>query len=93
MIVELYDPDEIILFGSYAKENETISSDMDFLIIKQSLVPRYYRGLEIREHLKKYPLNFDLLFYTPTELLEAKRKKYSFIQSILVSGKSLYKRQ
>lgn len=92
VIVELYDPDEILLFGSYAKEKATLDSDIDLLIIKETSLPRHNRGWEVVEFLKRYPQKFDLLFYTPLEVLEAKQKPYSFIQSILISGTFVYKK-
>jgi predicted nucleotidyltransferase len=37
IIVSLASPDQIILFGSYARGNNTEKSDIDLLIIKQGL--------------------------------------------------------
>lgn len=92
VIIELYDPDEIILFGSYAKGDENLHSDIDLLIIKSTPLLRQNRGLDIILHLKRYPQKFDLLFYTPLEILEKKQASYSFINSILISGISMHKK-
>jgi len=37
IIVSLASPDQIILFGSYARGNNTEKSDIDLLIVKKSL--------------------------------------------------------
>ncbi|MDR1286868.1 MAG: nucleotidyltransferase domain-containing protein, partial [Treponema sp.] len=37
MIVSLASPDQIILFGSYARGDNTEKSDIDLLIIKKNL--------------------------------------------------------
>ena len=92
VILELYDPEEIILFGSYAKGDENLQSDIDLLIIKQTPLLRQHRGLDIVSHLKRFPQKFDLLFYTPSEILEKKQAPYSFINSILISGISVHKK-
>lgn len=91
VIVQLYAPDEIILFGSHAKGKETDLSDIDLLIIKPSFLPREKRGVEVKDYLKKYSKKFDLLFYTPREISEMEREPFSFIKSILNSGISIYK--
>lgn len=91
-IVEFYDPDEIILFGSYARQSQTFRSDIDLLIIKDSVLRQPYRGLEILDHLKRYPISFDVIFRTPDELENAIKVGDSFINLILKMGRSLYKR-
>ena len=87
-----YDPDKIILFGSVAKNMTDRSSDIDLLIIKQTVVPQRFRGVEVVEHLEKFPVKFDLLFYTPRELEDAQRHPYSFISSILKKSEILYEK-
>lgn len=91
-IVELYGPDKIMLFGSHAKNCDGPESDIDLLIIKDTDIPRIYRGLEVVSALKRYPIKFDLLFYTNPEVAAALAKKYSFLYSILKSGTILYQR-
>lgn len=92
IIVDYYDPDQIILFGSYAKNKQTLQSDIDLLIVKETTLPRFYRGGEISNYLHRYPVKFDLLFYTPGELEQKMALKYSFIDSILKNGILLYKK-
>ncbi len=36
IIVDLYDPDKIMLFGSCAKGSATLDSDIDLLIVKDT---------------------------------------------------------
>ena len=90
IIVKHYDPDKIILFGSYAKGKETLNSDIDLLIVKDVDLPRNYRGLDLIDYLSKYPVIFDLLFYTHSEIEQAMAIQYSFIRSILETGVFLY---
>jgi predicted nucleotidyltransferase len=50
-IISNYNPDKIILFGSYANGNYNEDSDLDLIIIKNSELPRHKRGLELRRWL------------------------------------------
>lgn len=90
VIVELYAPEQIILFGSCAMGNPTLHSDVDLLIIKQSHLPRLYRGLEVIEHLQRYPIKFDLLFYTPDEVQAGLAVEHSFMNTVHRSGVVIY---
>ena len=46
-----YNPDSIILFGSYAFGTPNSDSDLDLLIIKQTSLPKHLRASEVRKHL------------------------------------------
>jgi predicted nucleotidyltransferase len=50
-IIDNYDPEKIVLFGSYAYGHPTEDSDLDLLVVKNSDLPRYKRAREIRRHL------------------------------------------
>ncbi len=88
-----YSPDKIILFGSYAKGNPDVTSDLDLLIIKDSALPRYKRGLEVRRLLFGSMIPIDLLVYTPREIEEQKNRKYSIVHEVLNTGKVIYERK
>ena len=92
IIVDLYDPDTIILFGSYVKGTDNVTSDIDLLIVKDTDIPRYYRGIEVLEALSRYPIRFDLLFYTNDEVKAGLAREFSFIHSIVGKGKYIYEK-
>ncbi len=58
---ELEDICYIILFGSYARGEERVTSDMDILAITQSEVPREKRG-DLCSRFDE--ADMDLIFYT-----------------------------
>jgi predicted nucleotidyltransferase len=87
-----YDPDKIILFGSYATGNPNEDSDLDLFIIKDSELPRPQRTVQVRKMLYGSMVPIDLIVYTPKEIAEAKEDKYSFVYEVLNSGKTVYER-
>jgi predicted nucleotidyltransferase len=88
-----YDPDKIILFGSYANGIPDEHSDLDLLIIKNSQKTRPERGIEVRRLLSGALIPMDILVYTDQEIKESSNNRYSFIYHALKSGKTLYERQ
>lgn len=91
-IVKNYNPDKVILFGSYAQGTATEKSDVDFLIVKDSPLPRHQRGGEVRRHLYGTLVPMDILVYTNAELEEFQDVKSSFINTVMKTGKVLYAR-
>ncbi|MBK6608675.1 MAG: nucleotidyltransferase domain-containing protein [Leptospiraceae bacterium] len=87
-----YFPEKIILFGSYAKGNPELSSDLDLFIIKDSALPRYKRSIEVRRLLFGSMIPIDLLIYTPKEIENQKDRKYSFVREVLNTGRVVYER-
>ena len=92
-ILEVTQPDKIILFGSYARGNATESSDIDILIIQPSDLPRYKRATPIRLALLGLFPSKDIVVYTPEEVEEWKSASTSFIASVLREGRVLYERK
>lgn len=92
-IVNNYDPEKILLFGSYAKGNADIDSDLDLIIIKNTKTPKHKRGREIRKYLYGSLLPIDLKVYTPDEFENEINSNYSFLNSVIKDIKSLYERK
>jgi predicted nucleotidyltransferase len=89
-IVENYKPEKVILFGSYAYGAPSEDSDLDLLIIKDSSLPRYKRGIEVRKYLRGLKVAIDLIVYTQEEIDRWKEVKTAFITSVMEKGKVLY---
>ncbi len=92
-IISNYDPEKIILFGSYARENFNDDSDLDLIIIKNSKLPRHKRGLEVRRLFYGLTIPMDLKIYTPIEYDQELQNKYSFLFSVMKESKILYERK
>ena len=89
-IVENFKPEKVILFGSYAHGNPTEDSDLDLLIVKDSNLPRYKRGREVRRYLRGLKIAIDLVVYTKDEIQKWSNVKTSFITTVMEEGKVLY---
>ena len=91
-IVFGYNPEKIILFGSYASGNPNENSDLDLFVIKETDVPRPERTMQVRKMIYASMVPVDLIVYTPNEIEESKNNKYSFVYAVLNTGKTLYER-
>ena len=91
-IAHKFNPDKIILFGSYARGISDDGSDLDLLIIQETDLPMHKRGLDIRLSLIGTMIPIDVLVYTKTEFDEEKKKRYSFINSAIRNSKIVYER-
>ena len=91
-IVEGYEPDRIILFGSYAYGEPTAESDLDLLIIKRDAeAKRAERSIAVWKHLWSENLPpVDILIRTPAELEKAADIAYSVETIALRQGRVLY---
>lgn len=87
-----YNPDKIILFGSYATGNPNEDSDLDLFIIKDTDLPRPQRTVQVRKMLYGSMIPIDLIVFTPKEIDESKKNKFSFVYEVLITGKTLYER-
>ena len=91
---QAYDPERIILFGSYAYGTPTRDSDMDILIVKKTSVPFYRRLTEVRRLVSpaRRGIPFDPMVMTPKELTQRLANGDQFFQEIIARGQTLYSR-
>ena len=62
-----FNPEKIILFGSYAHGTATEESDVDLLVVAQTHLPQRARFKAIRQLLADFPAAFDVYLKTPEE--------------------------
>ena len=91
-IATKFNPDKIILFGSYANGTQKEDSDLDLLIIQDTDLPIQKRGYEIRMSLIGLMIPFDIVIYTESEFKQEKEKSSSFLNSAMKNSKLLYER-
>ena len=92
LIVQCCDPEAVLLFGSYAKGQDNLDSDLDILVIGDFLEAPRLRGHEAQGLLQRYPIRIDLHLVTPEEVAIESRKPYGFLSSVLASSRIIYKK-
>ena len=91
-IVDRFQPEKIILFGSYARGEATENSDIDLLIIAKTDLPTPKRSAPIYSFLRNYPFSKDILVYTPEESEEYRDLPAALMRRALREGIILYER-
>ena len=91
-IVIGYHPEKIILFGSCARSAQTVKSDIDLVIIKETDDRFVDRLKKIATVVKTWEAA-DFLVYTPQEWNEALSKEHYFIMEIAHTGRVLYEKK
>lgn len=92
-IVREYQPDKIILFGSWAWGTPGPDSDVDLLIVKKSEKRRIDRERDVGRILSGCLFPADVLVYTPEELEASINQNHNlFIEDIVRNGTMLYSR-
>lgn len=92
-IVECFDPERIVLFGSRATGSSRTDSDVDLLVVMDTNRPPIQRAIEVKRACRPRFVSMDVLVKTPEEM-EARLERGSFfLRLILEQGKVLYERQ
>jgi predicted nucleotidyltransferase len=90
-IVEKFAPEKIILFGSYARGNPTVESDVDLLVIVDTNKSTWKLSSEISLALDHtFPL--DIIVKTHQQIKQRLENGDFFIEDILNHGKIIYER-
>jgi len=92
-LVEGYDPDRIILFGSHTMGRAREGSDVDLLIVKETDKRPIDRRIEVESLLCDRQIPLDLLVYTPRELRDLYMMGSPFVEEVVESGRVLYMRK
>lgn len=92
-LVEAYDPDRIILFGSTATGDTSRDSDIDLLIVKETDRRPIDRRIEVERLLADRAMPIDLLVYTPRELRQLYAAGSPFVEDVVAHGRVLYMRK
>ncbi len=88
-IIDKYKPQKIILFGSTARKDTGIMSDLDLLIIKETS-ERFVDRIVNLFKLTKPKCAVDMLIYTPGEITKMMEEENPFIKAVFNEGKVIY---
>jgi predicted nucleotidyltransferase len=87
--LQRYQPQRVILFGSAARGEADADSDLDVLVIKDTLEP-FVQRLEAMAKLCPPGVHADILVYTPDELQRMVEDGNPFILRALEEGRVIY---
>ena len=93
LIVESFDPEKVILFGSHARGEAGAHSDLDLLVVIRTDATQFRRGNPIRRAIaERFVLPVDVIVRSPEHLAEHGRNPKSALYKVLAEGEVLYER-
>ncbi len=84
-----YKIQKMLLFGSRAREDHKLTSDVDIIVISQS-----FKNIPFRQRPNYFldawtlPIDFEVLCYTPEEFLR-KKKEFGIVKQATKDGKEI----
>lgn len=94
LIGERFQPEKVILFGSYARGQAHDHSDLDLLIVMETLPPRGQRSAPILTMLAEtYTEPIDIVVRSVQAIQQWGQIPGSFVHRVLTEGMVLYDRQ
>jgi predicted nucleotidyltransferase len=92
-IVEHFDPEKVILFGSQSTGIARTDSDVDLLVIMDTNESSIQRAIEVKKVCRPRFVSMDVLVKTPEEVESTLERGNFFLDQILDQGRVLYERQ
>ena len=92
-IIKRFNPEKIILFGSYAYGKPTMDSDIDLMIVMDTDEKPHKRAVLIRMALKDIGIPKDIIVKTPQEFERFKDIVGTVIYPVAHKGKLLYEKR
>ncbi len=93
IILQHCEPNEIILFDSYAKGYDLLDSDLDILVIGDFRQSKFIRNLELNELLNQFPISIDLHLLTLEEFELECQKPFSCLNTLRFKSIPLYRKK
>jgi len=81
-----FNPQKIIVFGSYAWGKPTEDSDIDIFLIMESNLRRDERARQVQKIFSQRTFPLDVIVYTPEEVEQSLKRGNPFIREILNQG-------
>lgn len=91
-IAKQFDPERIILFGSYAYGRPNPYSDVDLLVVMNTADRPRLKQIEIARSLSPHPFGLDIIVRTPDQIAERVAQGDYFLREIISRGQVLYER-
>ncbi len=91
-IVEAFNPEKVILFGSRAAGTPRADSDVDLLVIMDAQTSPIQRAVAVKRVCRPRFVAMDVLVKTPEEMTTQLRQGNSILRQIIAEGRVLYER-
>ena len=92
IIVEKFNPDEVILFGSHAYGKPKAWSDVDLLVVMETPKGEFKTIMEISDSLPPLPFSVDIIARSRATIDKRRNSGDFFLREITSKGKVLYAR-
>jgi predicted nucleotidyltransferase len=92
LIVRACDPEEVVLFGSWAKGTADVASDVDLVVIGDFAASWWLRERELRDELSAFPISVDLHLLTRGELAVEAARPRTYLNTLRQTSRCLYRR-
>ena len=91
-IVRAYEPQRIIVFGSFVRGDTHEGSDLDLIVVKETDERFFGRIGRVRDACADVPVDVQPLVYTPAELEDMLAQGNSFLETALSEGVVAYEK-
>ena len=92
-LIDRYNPERIILFGSRVAGQHDKASDIDLVVIKETDQRPFVRQMEVESLLSDRAVPIDIVVYTPEEMRYLYSVGSPFVEEIVENGRLLYMRK
>jgi predicted nucleotidyltransferase len=94
LIGQRFNPEKVILFGSYARGEGGVHSDVDLLVVMESDAPRFKRSGPIRSALSERWIEpIDVIVRSPEVFAKNKDTPYTLEHEAMKDGVVLYEKR
>ncbi|MBF0135659.1 MAG: nucleotidyltransferase domain-containing protein [Magnetococcus sp. DMHC-1] len=96
IIVDVADPEQVILFGSHARGDSRADSDLDLLVVESAPFgperSRFREMARLERAMGRFPIPTDILVYSREEIGRLRHAAHHLVYKALQEGRILYAR-
>lgn len=89
-VVRAFAPLRVILFGSHARGTADADSDVDLIVVRETVTDRRHETGDLLRLLAKYPVPKDILLYSRDEYEHWRDTRNHVLHAAVREGRVLY---
>ncbi len=90
ILVDAAHPTKVILFGSHARGDSHVDSDVDLVVVERDVPSRYEEMVRLTQALAPLRMPIDVLVYSEADVAEKGEWLGTALRSALLEGEGLY---